>query len=48
MSIEMDEEIEPWTARWKSALVLEILRCMTTVSAASRQFDLPRILNDLR
>ncbi len=38
MSIEMDEEIKRWTARRKSALVLDII---TTVSESSRQFDLP-------
>ena len=41
MSIVMDEEIKRWTARRKSALVLEIIRGKTTVAEASRQFDLP-------
>jgi transposase-like protein len=40
MSIEMDEEIKRWTARRKSALVLEILQGRTMVSEASRQYDL--------
>ena len=40
MSAVMDEEIKRWTARRKSALVLEIIQCKTTVSEASRQFDL--------
>ena len=40
MSITMDEEIKRWTARRKSALVLEIIQGKTTVSEASRQFDL--------
>ncbi len=40
MSIEMDEEIKRWTARRKSALVLEIIQGKTTVSESSRQFDL--------
>ena len=40
MSITMDEEINRWTARRKSALVLEIIQGKTTVSEASRQFDL--------
>jgi len=40
MSIEMDEEIERWTPRRKSALVLEIIRGKTTVSGSSRRFDL--------
>jgi len=37
----MEEEIKRWTARRKSALVLEIIQGKTTVSEASRQFDLP-------
>jgi transposase-like protein len=40
MSAVMDEEIKRWTARRKSALVLEIIQGKTTVSEASRQFDL--------
>ena len=40
MSIEMDEEIKRWTARRKSALVLEIIQGKTTVSESPRQFDL--------
>lgn len=36
----MEEEIKRWTARRKSALVLEIIQGKTTVAAASRQFDL--------
>lgn len=41
MSIAMEEEIKRWTARRKSALVLEIIQGKTTVAEASRQFDLP-------
>jgi transposase-like protein len=41
MSTTMDEEIKRWTARRKSALVLEIIQGKTTVSEASRQYDLP-------
>jgi len=41
MSITMEEEIKRWTARRKSALVLEIVQGKTTVAEASRQFDLP-------
>lgn len=41
MSIGMEEEIKRWTARRKSALVLEIIQGKTTVAEASRQFDLP-------
>ncbi len=37
----MEEEIKRWTARWKSQLALEIIQSKTTVSEASRQFDLP-------
>lgn len=41
MSIAMEEDIKRWTARRKSALVLEIIQGKTAVSAASRQFDIP-------
>ena len=41
MSAMMEEEIKRWTARRKSALVLEIIQGKTTVAEASRQFDLP-------
>src|SRR3546814_8070304 len=40
MSAVMEEEIKRWTARRKSALVLEIIQGKTTVAEASRQFDL--------
>ena len=40
MSVMMEEEIKRWTARRKSALVLEIIQGKTTISEASRQFDL--------
>jgi transposase-like protein len=40
MSQVMDEEIKRWTARRKSALVLEIIQGRTTVAEAARQFDL--------
>jgi len=36
----MEEEIKRWTARRKSALVLEIIHGKTTVASLSRQFDL--------
>ena len=39
MSVVMDEEIKRWTARRKSALVLEIIQGKTTVAEASRAFD---------
>lgn len=34
--VMQDEEIKRWTARRKSALVLEVIQGMTTVSEASR------------
>ena len=40
MSIEMKKEVKRWTARRKSAWVLEIIQGKTTVSEAARQFDL--------
>lgn len=40
MSAVMEEEIKRWIARRKSQLVLEIIQGKTTVSEASRQFDL--------
>lgn len=40
MSAVMEEDIKRWTARRKSALVLEIIQGKTTVAEASRQFDL--------
>ena len=36
----MEEEIKRWTARRKSALVLEIIQGKASVAAASRQVDL--------
>lgn len=41
MSTLMDEEIKRWTAKRKSALVLEIIQGKTTVAEASRAYDLP-------
>src|SRR5690606_18528270 len=40
MSEMIEAEIKRWTARRKSALVLEIIQGKTTVAAASRQVDL--------
>lgn len=40
MSMTMEEDIKRWTARRKSALILEIIRGKTTVAEAARQFDL--------
>lgn len=36
----MEEETKRWTARRKSALVLEVIQGRATVAATSRQFDL--------
>ncbi len=41
MSTLMEEEIKRWTARRKTALVLEIIQGKTTVAEASRAYDLP-------
>lgn len=41
MGMTMDEEIKRWTARRKSALLLEIIQGKTTIAEASRQLDLP-------
>ena len=41
MSGAMEDEIKRWTARRKTALVLEIIQGKTTVAEASRAFDLP-------
>jgi len=46
MSAAMDEEIKRWTARRKSALVLEIIQGKTTLSEASEQYE--RQLKDLQ
>lgn len=40
MSITIDEEIKRWTAKRKSALVMEIIQGKTTVAEAARAFDL--------
>lgn len=40
MSTKMGDEIKRWTARRKSALVLDIIQGKTTVSEASRSYDL--------
>lgn len=41
MSTLMEEGIKRWTAKRKTALVLEIIQGKTTVAEASRSFDLP-------
>jgi transposase-like protein len=40
MGTKMEEEIKRWTAKRKSALVLEIIQGKTTVVEASRAYDL--------
>jgi transposase-like protein len=40
MSMKMEDEIKRWTAKRKSALVLDIIQGKTSVSEASRAFDL--------
>jgi transposase-like protein len=37
----MSEEVKRWTSKRKSALVIQILKGQTTISEASRQYDLP-------
>lgn len=41
MSMTMDDSIKRWTAKRKTALVIEIIQGKTTVAEASRSFDLP-------
>ena len=41
MSVDMEEEVKRWTARRKSALVLEIIQGRATVAEAARSHDLP-------
>ncbi len=41
----MNEENKRWSAKRKSALVLEINHGKTTISEASRQFDITTFLN---
>lgn len=40
MSTKMDEDIKRWTAKRKSALVLDIIQGKATVAEASRAYDL--------
>lgn len=37
----MEDEIKRWTAKRKSALVMEVLQLKTKVAEASRSYDLP-------
>lgn len=40
MSMTMDDSIKRWTAKRKTALVVEIIQGKTTVAEATRSFDL--------
>ncbi|MBB3810614.1 DUF1153 domain-containing protein [Pseudochelatococcus contaminans] len=40
MSVTMDDSIKRWTAKRKTALVIEIIQGKTTVAEASRSFEL--------
>ena len=40
MSMTMDDSIKRWTAKRKTALVIEIIQAKTTVAETSRSFDL--------
>ena len=40
MSMTMDDSIKRWTAKLKTALVIELIQGRTTVAEASRSFDL--------
>ena len=40
MRVKMEEDIKRWTAKRKSALVLDIIQGKTTVAEASRAYDL--------
>ena len=40
MSTKMEEDINRWTSKRKSALVLDIIQGKTTVAEASRAYDL--------
>lgn len=40
MRTKMDEDIKRWTAKRKSALVLDVIQGKTTVAEASRAYDL--------
>lgn len=40
MSVVMEEDVKRWTAKRKAALVTEIIQGKTTISEASRSYDL--------
>ena len=39
MSMTMEDDIKRWTAKRKAALVMEIIQGKTSISEASRAFD---------
>lgn len=41
MSVVMEEEIKRWTAKRKAAVVMDIIQGKSSVSEASRSFDIP-------
>ena len=41
MSIQMEDGFKRWTAKRKTALILDIIQGKTTVAEASRSYDLP-------
>lgn len=41
MSVIVEEDFKRWTAKRKAALVMDIIQGKTSVSEASRSFDLP-------
>ena len=40
MSMTMEDDIKRWTAKRKAALVMEIIQGKTSISEASRSFDI--------
>ena len=42
MSTLMEDDIKRWTAKRKTALVLDIIHGKTTISEASRAFEIGR------
>jgi len=40
MGMTMEDEIKRWTAKRKAALVVEIIQGNTSISEASRAFDI--------
>ena len=41
MSLSMDEEMKRWTARRKTALMLENIQGKSRIAEANRAYDLP-------